>query len=376
MKKILIIHNNYRIIGGEDTSVDNEIKYLQNEYTVDFLLFDNLVTNYFLQFFYFFINKNLKSMKLLENKIKLFSPDVVYIHNTWFKASLGIFNVLENFEGEVILKIHNFRYDCTRYFLTKYHLKNNTVCPKCGLTKKDLKIFNRYFTDSIFKSLIVKIYGKKYFKILKNSKFKLFLLTNFHKRYLKTLGIPSSRLYVVPNQIKFEETLSIKHNGDYFLYAGRISKEKGVEDLIQAYLMIKNKEKKLKIIGDGPDYLRLRNKYSSSEIEFIGELENKEVLEYIKNSSGVVTATKLYEGQPTLLCEASANGIVSIFPRTGGIHEFFPKDYQFSFEKNNINDLSLKIEMLASFKDIIKLGQQNKMFLKDYLSKNEFSNYF
>lgn len=376
MKKILIIHNNYRIIGGEDTSVNNEIKYLQGEYAVDFLFFDNVITNYFLQFIYFFINKNLQSMKLLENKIKSFNPDVVYIHNTWFKASLGIFNVLENFDGEVILKIHNFRYDCTRYFLTKYHLKKNTVCPKCGLTKKELKIFNRYFTDSIFKSLIVKIYGKKYFKILKNSKYKLFLLTNFHKRYLKTLGIPSSRLYVVPNQIKFEDSLSIKNNEDYFLYAGRISKEKGVEDLIQAYLMIKNKEKKLKIIGDGPDYSRLRNKYSSSEIEFIGELENKEVLEYIKNSSGVITATKLYEGQPTLLCEASANGIVAIFPRTGGIQEFFPKDYQFSFEKNNINDLSLKIEMLTSFKDIIKLGQKNKMFLKDYLSKNEFSNYF
>ena len=42
-----------------------------------------------------------------------FKPDIVYIHNTWFKANLGIFDILKKENVEVVLKIHNFRFACT-----------------------------------------------------------------------------------------------------------------------------------------------------------------------------------------------------------------------------------------------------------------------
>ena len=48
-------------------------------------------------------------------------------------------------------------------------------------------------------------------------------------------------------------------------------------------------------------------------------------MKMINESKAVVTATKLYEGQPTLLCEASVSSVPSIFPDYGGISEFFPK---------------------------------------------------
>ena len=32
----------------------------------------------------------------LKKKIEEFEPNVVYVHNTWFKASVGIFKLLEN----------------------------------------------------------------------------------------------------------------------------------------------------------------------------------------------------------------------------------------------------------------------------------------
>ena len=42
--------------------------------------------------------------------------------------------------------------------------------------------------------------------------------------------------------------------------------------------------------------------------------DNLETLNFISTSVAVITATKLYEGQPTLLCEASLLGVPSIFP--------------------------------------------------------------
>ena len=46
MKKILIIHNKYRNIGGEDTSVANEVNFLKDYYEIEILYFENNITNF------------------------------------------------------------------------------------------------------------------------------------------------------------------------------------------------------------------------------------------------------------------------------------------------------------------------------------------
>ena len=70
MKKILIIHNKYREVGGEDIAVENEIELLQSSYKVETLIFENDIRNYFMQFFYFLINRNFKSEKELIKKLE------------------------------------------------------------------------------------------------------------------------------------------------------------------------------------------------------------------------------------------------------------------------------------------------------------------
>ena len=71
------------------------------------------------------------------------------------------------------------------------------------------------------------------------------------------------------------------------------------------------------------------------------------VLEYISKSIAVVTGTKLYEGHPRLLSEASALGTLSIYPSFGGMDEFFPDNYQFAFEQFNYEDLKNKFILLT-----------------------------
>ena len=52
-------------------------------------------------------------------------------------------------------------------------------------------------------------------------------------------------------------------------------------------------------------------------------MNNKKVLNEIKDAKGIVTATKLFEGQPTLLCEASSLGIPSFFQELVEYQNFF-----------------------------------------------------
>ena len=364
--KILLIHNNYREIGGEDIAVDNEIRLLKEKHDLSVIKFDNNIENIFTQIFYFLINKNLKSAQILKEEIIRFNPDCVYVHNTWFKASLGIFKILKKSNINTIIKLHNFRYSCTRSFRSTRHLNDDEVCRKCGYSKKGIGSINKYFKDSYIKSLLVTHYGKEYFKILKDQFFKLAVLTEFHKKYLENLEF-QNKIFVFYNYLETKDTVKKEVKDSYLVYAGRISSEKGVQELINSFTKSKLSNFKLKIIGEGPLSLNLN---SFTNIEFLGRLENDKVLKLVGLSSAVVSATKLFEGQPNLLCEASSLGVPSIFPKSGGIEEFFPKDYILSFDQYNYDDLIDKLNFLQDKSLAKEIGLKNKAHIEEILKKD------
>ena len=65
------------------------------------------------------------SVNKLNEVVEDFAPDIAYVHNTWFKGSLGIFKALEKKNIQTVLKLHNFRYDCTRSLFSKYHFEHS-----------------------------------------------------------------------------------------------------------------------------------------------------------------------------------------------------------------------------------------------------------
>ena len=375
MEKILVVHNRYNILGGEDIAVEKELDLLKELYKVETLYFNNKITNFLTQSFAFLTNNNLKSNKLLKEKIEKFKPDHIYIHNTWFKASLGIFKIIEKYDINLIIKLHNFRYFCTKSSFSKNHLVGSENCKACGMSAST-GVFNKYFKESIIKSILVTIYGRKYFKIIKNNKLKLIVLTKFHKSFLINLGFNKNHIEVIPNYLlipPFEKNIK-KEN--YIVYAGRISHEKGIEELINSFLKSNLNNTNLKIIGEGPDLHYLANKYKSEKVDFLGSVDNEEVWNEILNSRAVVTATKLFEGQPTLLCEASLLEVPAIFPSSGGISEFFPDNYPLSYEQFNYEDLIEKINQVSNVEEMNGIGKDNKKYINEYLSKIKLASLF
>ena len=375
MKKLLVIHNSYRNVGGEDIAVNNELSLLDKHFEIEKLIFSNQIKSPYKQSFYFLINKNFESSKKLQNIINEFKPDYAYVHNTWFKASTNIFKILERNNIKTLVKLHNFRFDCTKSFLSSKHLNGDDRCGACGFSKRGSGNFNKYYEDSYLKSLIVNRYGRKYFKILKSKDIKILTLTEFHREYLENLGFNKQKIFVHRNFIDADKkNFNYNSKSDYIVYAGRISEEKGVEDLIKSYLSLKDLTYKLKIVGNGPAYRYLKEKYMS--IEFLGEVENESSKEIIRNSRAVVTATGLFEGQPTLLCEASTLGVPSVFPRNGGIGEFFETDYKLSFESGNIDDLKSKLALLNSSEILNTISSTNYQYLNNLLNEHDYISNF
>ena len=376
-KRILIVHNKYNNLGGEDIAVSNEIRVLKKKYTVEILFFDNKVLKGLIfNIISIFTNKNYKSINLLKNAINTFSPDLIYIHNSWFKASNSIFSECDAYNIPIVVKLHNFRYFCTRSYFVKDHIPlTKSHCNACYMYRGQYQLFNKYFSNSLLKSIMVTRFGKKYFNILSKSNFYIFVLTNFHKQFLIKLGINSDRIIVNYNPVEVNsETLSLKEQKPYFLYAGRISHEKGLTELIDSFIRANLKNFDLVIAGDGPSLSKLKKKYNIQNIIFLGQKNNDEIINLIKNSRAVVTATKIFEGQPTILTEASLNNTLSIFPITGGVPEFFPVDYKFKYDQNNYESLTKMMIDAANSKNIEEIKKECQTHILSILQEDHYFN--
>ena len=112
MKRILIIHNKYKIFGGEDSNISDEIDLLKKHYDVEYFEYKNSDKFTIYDLFSFINNSNRLANKKLEKVIDEFNPDIAYVHNTWFKINLGAFKVLERKKVKVLIKLHNYRYEC------------------------------------------------------------------------------------------------------------------------------------------------------------------------------------------------------------------------------------------------------------------------
>ena len=379
MKKILIIHTRYTETGGEDIAVDNEIQFLGQNYQVETLVFQNTLKPNLLDLLAFIRNNNRDSVNKLQNSIAEFRPQYVYIHNLWFKGSLGILKYLIKNNMNVTIKLHNFRYYCTKSYKSSRHLDKNGDCYACGLSVDQVGYFNKYYTNSFLKSVLVNHFGKKYFKLLNSEKIKIVTLTNHHRKFLIELGINKKNIFIQPNPIPHLKNFKYKSKDklNQVVYAGRISKEKGIEELIKAWVKLTRKNYSLLIIGDGPYFEEINKIVMQTQgISLLGYLSNEKVLKIISESKAVVTSTKLYEGQPTLLCEASALGVVSVFPDSGGIKEFFESDYQYSFKQFDYVDLQNKLQKIINNNNLDFDGFESRKYILKYLDEKKLLSNF
>jgi glycosyltransferase involved in cell wall biosynthesis len=87
------------------------------------------------------------------------------------------------------------------------------------------------------------------------------------------MGIPAGRIDVLPHVVEVRPDLFMAEPGRDVLFVGRLSKEKGVEQLLDAWKRTDRGEAKLLIAGDGPERARLENKTAAEKIggvEFLG----------------------------------------------------------------------------------------------------------
>ena len=126
-------------------------------------------------------------------------------------------------------------------------------------------------------------------------------------------GLPAGRIVVKPNAVPAAGRRPCP--GDYYLFLGRLSPEKGLAVVLEAW---RTAPGRLVVAGDGPERSRLQRR-GASGVEFLGHVSPERVPALLARARALLLPSLCYEGAPRSVIEAYAAGVPVIASRIGGL---------------------------------------------------------
>jgi glycosyltransferase involved in cell wall biosynthesis len=139
-------------------------------------------------------------------------------------------------------------------------------------------------------------------------------LARFSRDKFISGGLPASKVHVLPNFLADDPGFGTG-SGGYALFVGRLSEEKGLRLLLDAWNLIPNIP--LKIVGDGP----LFQLTAAANVEWLGVRSADSVVQLMSDAKCVVVPSLWYEAAPRVVMESLAVGTPVVAPA----HGFFPE---------------------------------------------------
>lgn len=360
--KILIAHNYYQYSGGEDGVVAAEFQLLLT-HGHDVELYS--VTNDSIRGLYAKVCTALttaysnKARLNFMDKIRSFRPDLVHIHNFFPLLTPSIYDACRNLNIPVVQTLHNYRTICCGAYL----LRDGIVCEDCLNSTPYLGIWHRCYRNSFIASAtLAHMISFHHDRKTWHTKVDAFIsLTSFSKNVFVKSGFPASRIFVKPNFISGSLPIRQQAKREGALFVGRLSDEKGIKTLLEAW---KNIPYTLKIAGDGP--LRtLVEENQGTHLKYLGSLKPSEVREEMASSAFLVMPSIWYEGFPMVLVESFACGLPVVVSKLGSMAEIV---------SDGINGLHFFPGDSSSLKEKVEWAVQNLDEL-DAMGRNAFDTY-
>ena len=305
---------------------------------------------------------NFKAKRELKKLLKELNNDETIIHiHGWTKClSSSVFSICWEMNFPVILTLHDYFTACPNGGYFNYN--ENEIC-----TLKPLSMWcvccncdSRNYAFKFYR--IIRQFVQNKLVRLNDKLTDVISISNFSEKILKLTLNNNVKIHRVYNPIDLDEKVTRVdyRNNDYYLYVGRVSKEKGVETFCKAIT-----ESKLKgiVVGDGDESLKLQNKYQN--IEFVGWKKSEEVKKYMKKAKALIFPSLWYEGAPLTPLEAMQYGIPVISSNCNAAIDYINEDNGFIF--NDSEELKNKLEKIENNQlDPKKIKIPNK-YLTDYL---------
>lgn len=314
-----------------------------------------------------------------ENKKKMvealedFKPDIVHLNNFQRQLSASIIEAIKEKGIPMVFTAHDLQAICPNKTMLD---KENKVCEKCIKGHNLDCIKKKCIEGSTLKSLLGVIEMKYYKKnhIYTKQIDKIITPSEFYKKQLIRNGIDEKKVIAVHNFIDINQyDLPTKDDG-YALYLGRLSEEKGIINLINAFYQLEKGQ--LCIAGEGPEKEKIeqfiKEKQLQDRIKLLGFLKQDEMKEYIAKCKFVVLPSIWYDNCPYSILETLVIGKPVIGSDMGGIPELVKdKENGFIFKHDDINDLAQKMKILFEDDNLVKKLSENARSISRKLYSKE-----
>jgi glycosyltransferase involved in cell wall biosynthesis len=376
---ILLVHNYYQQAGGEDQVFLAEANLLEahgHQVLTYTLHNDQLVPEVSLKTATNIL-WNRKVYQDLYNLVQQKNIQIVHFHNTFPLISPSAYYAAKAAGAKVIQTIHNYRLLCPNALF----FRSGKPCEDClGQYIPWPGIIHRCYRDSLVASGAVAtlLTVHRLMKTWINSVDTYIALTTFAKEKLIQGGIPSHKIKIKPNFIDPDPGYQPRP-GQYALFVGRLSTEKGIDTLLSAWKEL-GQSLPLKIIGDGPlaDEVS-RAALDTSGIEWLGRCSMEEVYQHMKSALLLVFPSHWYEGLPRTIIESFAVGTPILASNLGVMSSLIQPGFTgWHFQAGNASHLIEVVKNLLADSSALQEARRStrQEFENNYSASNNYKQLF
>lgn len=323
--KVLLVHNEYQQPGGEDTVFGLEHQLLSRfGHRVMTYRRSNLEINHYSPARRLLLVRQMTwasdTQRDIAGLITRERPDLVHVHNTFTQISPSIYSECRKAGVPVVQTLHNFRLLCPG--ATFY--RAGGVCHECVTHGLHRSVLHGCYRNSRLVSAAVAgmLATHRSLSTWNRNIDRYIALTEFSRQQFIGGGLPTEKICVKPNFVNPDPGRGTQ-SGGYAIFVGRLSPEKGLQTLLEAWFRLGNSIP-LRIVGDGPlrgDLTKFAEQEGLSSVRFMGRLDREETQEAIKAASFLILPSVCYENFPMTIVEAFAAGTPVICSCLGAMQE-------------------------------------------------------
>jgi glycosyltransferase involved in cell wall biosynthesis len=285
--------------------------------------------------------------------------DIAYLLNIYNYMSPSIIHTFRKHRIPIVMRLGDYNLQCPSYLF----LRSNRPCTLClrGACWHGLRY--RCVKGSLAASAlrVLAMYTHRWLNLYAHVD-AFVVPCDFMRRQLIQGGFPGERIHVIRSPAVSETETTDSRPSTHILYFGRISPEKGIDTLIDAFQQLANTPE-LIIAGRSYDgeqqrLMKLVKPENKGRIRFIGFQDSRVLGRLIDEALLSVVPSRWYDNAPLSVHESFLHATPVIAARIGGIPEQVQDGVTgMLFEPDCVEDLrSVLQSMLANRERLSRMG--------------------
>lgn len=347
MKKVVQVYNRYRQSGhGEDGVVDQTHRLLnaRNVSTIRFEARSSDMANT--------VAGKLKAAlatayspgarRKMAHLIETQRPDLIHAHNLYPLLTPSVLAAARRAGIPTVVTAHNYFLTCPVYT----HLTTaERLCTAC-LGGAEYHCVTRNCRNNLAESLVyaARTSAARIFGLVVANTSTFIALSDFAKSLLVSAGYSPERIQVLPNAVPVPPPTQVSsRQGDYIAFAGRLTRSKGVDLLIDA---ARHTGLPVRLAGN-VSAAEIPTDDVPGNVRFVGSLTAEQMAEFYAGARFLVFPSRWYEMCPMVVLEAMSYGRAVLASGIGSVPELVADGATGMLcEPGNSNDLARSMQQL------------------------------